>query len=371
MIICCGEALIDMLQVSVRGIGDVFTLYPGGSPYNTAITIGKLGVPVKFLGRISDDSFGEILVNRLKKNSVGDELVKRSGQNTTLAFVKHEKTREAQYIFYSEGTADRSLQLDDLPAKLPFDTKCILFGSIAMTMEPIATTLESFILREGSRKNTDQMDGAPVISFDPNIRPFMIKDKAAYTSRFEKWLAASTIAKISSEDFKFIYPRLDPEKALQKVLTMGPWLVICTLGPKGAVALLRRNDGSVIKAAAPGVSVKVTDTVGAGDTFHGAFLAWLEMKGKMSRSALASLSENDLYNALLFANKAAAINCSRPGVAPPGRKEIDGLKVPESKTKAPAAKAAPVKKTAPGKTAPAAKAAPAKTAPAKKAAKKK
>ena len=353
MIICCGEALIDMVRTPVPGSGDSFLPLPGGSPYNTAIAIGRLGVPVKFLGRFSTDFFGETLIKRLRENRVGDDLIIRANQNSTLAFVKLEKAKDPQYIFYTEGTADRSFKTEDLPPKLPIDTRCILFGSISMTMEPIASSIEALILREGTRKSADQMDGAPILSFDPNIRPFMIKDKAAYIERFEKWIAASTIAKISSGDFEFIYPKLDAEKALQKILAMGPRLAICTLGNKGALAILRRNDGSVTKVRAPVVALSVVDTIGAGDTFHGAFLSWLEMKGKMSRSALVNLSETELYDALFFANKAASIVCSRRGAEPPTKREVDNLKIPEQKagaktaaSKKPAAKK-PAEKPAP------------------------
>jgi len=347
MIICCGEALIDMARASVRGLGNIFTPFPGGSPYNTAIAIGKLGVPVKFLGQISTDYFGELLFKKLQKCHVGEELIRRSGKNSTLAFVELDKVKGPQYIFYAEGTADCSLQLSDLPQKLPADTKCIAFGSISMILEPMSSTIESFILREGIRKSTDQVDGAPVISLDPNIRPFLIKDKSAYIGRLEKWAAASTIVKMSSDDSMFIYPKLDPEKALQKVIAMGPRLAICTLGSKGALALLRRNDGSVTKVSAPIVSLPVADTIGAGDTFHGAFLAWLEMKEKMSRSALVNLSESELYDAIFFANKAASIVCTRKGAEPPSRKEVEALKVPKEKEAAkakPSAAAKPVKK---------------------------
>jgi fructokinase len=196
MIICCGEALIDMVRAPVPGLGEGFLPLPGGSPYNTAIAIGRLGVPIKFLGRFSTDFFGEMLVKRLRDNHVGDDLIIRSGQNSSLAFVKPEKGKDPRYVFYTEGTADRSFRVEDLPPKLPADTRCILFGSISMSMEPIASAIEALILREGSRKSADQMDAAPVISFDPNIRPFMIKDRGAYIERFDKWIAASTITKI-------------------------------------------------------------------------------------------------------------------------------------------------------------------------------
>jgi len=334
MIICCGEALIDMVRTPVPGQGHAFLPLPGGSPYNTAIAIGRLGRPVKFFGRFSTDFFGEILVKRLKDNRVGDDLIIRAAQNSTLAFVKLEKNKDPQYVFYAEETADRSLTIEDLPSELPAQTSCIHFGSIAMTMEPIASTIEAFILREGTRKSADQMDGAPVLSFDPNIRTFMIKDHDAYIARFEKWIAAATIAKISSSDFQFLYPKLEAEKALQKILAMGPRLAICTLGTKGALALLRRNDGSVTRISVPAVSLPVVDTIGAGDAFHGALLSWLDMKGKMSRSSLVSLSEGELYDALFFAVRAAAIVCSRRGAESPTKKEIESLTIPEKKTSA-------------------------------------
>jgi len=342
MIICCGEALIDMVPVPISGTAGGFVPLPGGSPFNTAVAIGRMGVPVKFLGRISTDFFGEMLIKRLKDNRVSDDLITRAAQNSTLAFVKLLKNKEPQYVFYTEGTADRSFSLEDLPQKLPGDTNCIVFGSISMTMEPIASAIEALILKEGTRKSTDQMDGAPLISFDPNIRTFMIKNRSAYIERFEKWVAASTIVKFSSGDFSFIYPKLEADKVLKKTISMGPRLAIMTLGTKGAMALLRRNDGSVIRVSTPAVNLPVVDTIGAGDAFHGAFLSWLELKGKMSRSALINLSETELNAALSFASKAAALVCSRQGADPPSRREVESLKLsePAAKSKAPAKKPA-------------------------------
>jgi fructokinase len=329
-----------MVPARIKGKGVIFSPYPGGSPFNTAIAIGKLGVPVAFLGKVSTDFFGEAIMKRLETHHVGGELVVRSPQNSTLAFVKLARGKEPQYVFYTEGTADRSLTVEELPKRLPADTRCILFGSIAMTMEPVSTAIETFILQENALSG--QGKEGPVISFDPNVRPFLIADKKAYVNSFEKWAAASTIAKISAADFEFIYPGLAIEKALQKILTMGPRLVIATLGNKGAVALLRRNDGSVTRAAAPVVALPVVDTIGAGDAFHGAFLSRLELKEKMSRHQLAALSEAELYDALFFANKAASIVCSRAGAEPPTVREVERLKPPP-----PRAKKAPEPKTPP------------------------
>ncbi|MDR3248036.1 MAG: carbohydrate kinase [Treponema sp.] len=325
MILGCGEALIDMVPKTTKlpGAENEETLYLpclGGSPFNTAIAAVRQNVPVGFLGRFSRDFFGESLVGHLTGNGVSPDFIIRTGEHTTLAFVKLDAGGKAQYVFYTEGSADRSLEIADLPAKLPDDVRCIFFGSIAMTMEPVASTIEHFIKSEAERPN------GPVISLDPNIRPFMIPDPAAFTTRFELWLSRTGILKISEEDFDFIYPGLGLEKSLARSLEKGPTLAVSTLGAKGVLGWLKKKDGSVLKVSAPVVEVPIVDTIGAGDTFHGAFLAWLERKGRMSRAGIESLSEAELYDALFFANKAASLVCSRQGANPPTLAETEALK---------------------------------------------
>jgi len=318
MIVCCGEAVIDMVQTNVPELGEVFLPLPGGCSYNTSIAISRLGTPAAFLGRLSTNFFGEILIKRLRENNVRGDLIIRSDQNSILAFVKIEKGKDPQYAFYDEETSDRFLLPEDLKP-LPMETTCIVFGSISMTMEPIASTIEKLILKESEKKSI-------VIAFDPNIRPIMIKDRDAYIKRFEKWVGASTIAKISSEDFEFIFPDTEPEEALMKILDLGSRLAIATLGQNGAIAMLRHADGSVIRVTTTAAQIpEVADTVGAGDTFHGAFLAWLQQHGKMLNNAIANLSEGDLHDALVFANKAAAIVCTRHGAEPPSMEEVEKL----------------------------------------------
>jgi fructokinase len=315
VILCIGEAVIDLIHADIVDMGQAFLPMPGGCAYNTSIAIGRLGVPVLFLGRISKNFFGEMQARRLRENNVNDTLLIRCGQNPVLAFIKTEEGKDPQYAFYEEGTSDRSLSPEELPAQLPENTACIVFGSISVVMEPIGSTIETFIL--GEARST-------VTAFDPNIRPFLIKDRNAYLRRFEKLSSASTIVKISLEDYEYISPNSKPQEALKKLIDIGTRLAIITLGPKGAQAMLRRNDGSIISAAAQGINVPhIADTVGAGDTFHGAFLAWLEQRGKLSHNAIADLSENDLFNTLVFANKAAAFVCGRHGAQPPYMKEVE------------------------------------------------
>jgi len=313
MILCIGEAVIDLFHTTAQGLGEVFAPLPGGCAYNTSIAINRLGTPSAFIGRISNSFFGDLQIKRLRENNVRDDLVIRCEQNTILAFIKVEEGKEPQYAFYEEGTADKLLLPEHLP-QLPSDAKCIVFGSISMAMEPIASTIEELILKEARQK---------VIAFDPNIRPFIIKDRQAYLKRFEKLTSASTIVKISMEDFEFIQPNSRPEKALEKLTAAGTRLAIITLGPDGALAMLRRDDGSVIKTDAGGIYVpNLIDTVGAGDTFLGAFLAFLEKRDKLTHNGIANLSGDELKSALVFANKAASIVCSRRGAEPPVYGEV-------------------------------------------------
>jgi fructokinase len=316
VILCVGEAVIDLIQTDIEGTGRAFLPVPGGCAYNTSIAIGRLGSPVSFFGRISKNFFGDTQVKRLRENNVNDSLLLRCEQNPVLAFIKTEEGQDPEYAFYEEGTSDRALSPEELPAQLPQDTDCVVFGSISVVMEPSGSTIESFILAEAAR--------SAVTAFDPNIRPFVIKDRSAYLKRFEKLSAASTIVKISSEDYKYIDAASQPKEALENLTGMGTRLAIITLGAQGAQAMLRRSDGSVTEVSAPGIDVpRVADTVGAGDTFHGALLAWLEQRGKLSRNAIAELDENDLFSALVFANRAAAFVCGKHGAQPPYLNELE------------------------------------------------
>ena len=320
MVLCCGEALIDMIPVALEGGKGGFEPCPGGSPYNTAIAIARLEVPAAFLGRFSTDFFGEILIQRLRQNRVSGNFIVRSGEHTTLAFVKLEHGEEPQYVFYTEGSADRSLSPGDIPPALPPEVRGLLFGSISLTMEPAASVIESLIRREAARG-----DAGPLISLDPNVRPFMIPDREAYVKRFEGWAALANIAKVSALDYDFIYPGLGLEPSMERILNLGPCLAVSTLGPKGALALLKRPQGGLLRVTAPVADLPVADTIGAGDTFHGALLAWLERHDKLSRPALAALTEAELYDALLFANRAASLVCSRKGAEPPHLAELENL----------------------------------------------
>ncbi len=309
MILCCGEALIDMLPGRDSKGKRAFLPVPGGSPYNTAIAIARLETEVTFLGKISSDFFGEILVNNLKRNNVDTNFIVRSENNTTLAFVNKREDGSAEYAFYNENSADRNLRENEIPLKFSSNVKCIEYGSISLLMEPGSKTIENLIVREYNSR---------VISFDPNIRAGLIRDRDDYLSLFNRMIQHSHIVKISDEDVRWVYPDLNLEDAALRLLEAGPLVVIVTMGSEGAFALTRKG-----KVDVEALEVSVSDTVGAGDTFHAAFLAFLHEKNLMSKEILEEIGLDTLEESLRFSIRASSITCSRPGADPPFKSEME------------------------------------------------
>ena len=302
MILSAGEALIDMLpRTSTQGEPS-FAPYAGGAVMNTAIALGRLGSEAGFLTGLSSDLMGDVLRLTLAASKVDVGLSVVSSRPTTLAFVKL-TDGHASYFFYDENTAGRMLTIADMPA-LPASVTAYFTGGIWLAVEPCGSALEAMLLREAPKR---------VAMLDPNVRPTFVTDRAAYTARIDRMVAASDIVKMSDEDAEWLYGKADPLALLAK----GPKVVLMTEGAKGASAYTARGKVSV---AAP--KITVADTVGAGDTFNAGFLAALDRAGLLSKAAVATLSDDALQGALSLGVRAAAITCSRPGANPPWANEL-------------------------------------------------
>lgn len=224
MIVPCGEALVDFTPLRC-GEAHGYRPRPGGSPANVAVALARLEAPAGFLGRLSRDAFGRLLRHYLADNRVDLRYVRDGPEPSTLAFIHVPEGGEPEFAFYGEGTADRHLLPRDLPDAFPPDVGAIHVGSIALVLEPIATTLEGLIRRERR---------ARLISLDPNVRPSLIRDPAAYRGRLEGWLAAADIVKVSRADLAWLYPGAAPERSARRWRALGPAAVVVTLGPDGA-----------------------------------------------------------------------------------------------------------------------------------------
>jgi len=306
MILCCGEALIDMLpRVTDRG-EPAFSPYPGGAVFNTALALGRLGAPTGFFCGLSSDMFGTQLADHLAASGVSTQLCPRIERPTTLAFVTL-KDGQARYAFYDENTAMRMLEPADLPA-MDSAVQALFFGGISLVSEPCGTAFEALARREAPSR---------VIMLDPNIRPGFIRDEQGYRARLKRMIALSDIIKISDEDLSWLMPEHPEGAAIAALRAEGPALVLVTRGARGAEA----HHGAGV-AKVPAVPVEVVDTVGAGDTFNAGFLAALERANTLDRQSLRALSPDMIHAALTLANRAASVAAGRAGANPPYMKDL-------------------------------------------------
>lgn len=308
MILCCGEALIDMIPEPAVSGTEGYVPRAGGAIFNTAIGLGRLGCEVGLLSGVSTDQFGEQLISELHASNVEVNHVIRADRPTTLAFVKL-TDGQASYSFFDENSAGRMITHTDLPANID-GISALFLGGISLACEPGAETYTSFAKQYAN-------DCAVVL--DPNIRPSFITDEARFRRRIEDMLKLADIVKISDEDLDWIIPDSDMlEDKIAQVLALGPSIVILTRGADGAQAWL--PNGETVFVASQ--KVDVFDTVGAGDTFNAGVLASLAAADLLTKEAVCTITALQLENALRFGTKVAAINVGRAGANPPWRAEI-------------------------------------------------
>lgn len=308
MILCCGEALIDMIAEPTVSGSRGFVPHSGGAVFNTAVALGRLGAPAGLLTGLSSDMFGQQLADALQTSHVDASHVIRSDRPTTLAFVQLEDGH-ASYNFVDENSAGRMLTPEDMPKQLPA-ASALYFGGISLACEPCADAYAALLERHGADR---------AVMLDPNIRPGFIKDQTRYRTRLNRMIAQSDIVKVSDEDLDWIVP--GPETLAEKVpllLQTGPSVVIVTRGSDGASGYLA--DGS--ETSVPVKAVEVVDTVGAGDTFNAGVLAELDRTGRLTKSNLRTLGQDDLRAALAKGADVAAITVSRAGANPPWAHEL-------------------------------------------------
>ena len=301
MIICCGEALIDMLPRETPAGEAAFAPYAGGAVFNTAIALGRLGSDVQFFCGLSSDLFGEQLRSVLADSKVDSSPSHISDRPTTLAFVRL-TNGHATYAFYDENTAGRMLTAADLP---DISADALFFGGISLVVEPCGEAYKALMLREAPTR---------LIMIDPHIRPGFITDEAAYRARLNAMLAVADIVKISDEDLTWLTGNADGSSLLNGSATQ---VVLMTKGAEGATVITRRGQLDV-----PAIKATVVDTVGAGDTFNAGFLAGLDQAGLLSKDGVANASDDQLRTAAALGAQSSAITVARAGANPPWAHEL-------------------------------------------------
>jgi fructokinase len=302
VIVVAGEALIDLVvspdgQVAAR---------PGGSPFNAARGLARLGAETVFLARLARDRFGRLLADRLAADGVTIGVPEPSSRPSTLAIATLDQAGNADYAFYLDGTAGADLEYAALRKALSADASALHVGDLGLVMEPIGAAIERLI--------RDDVPASTLVLLDPNCRPSAVTDHAAYRRRVGFLAGRADVVKASTEDLAYLYPGAPPEEAARALLDGGAALVLVTDGPRPARAF---RPGAVLSEEVPPVTV--VDTIGAGDAFGGGFLAWWTAHGL----GQAELGRDDLVrNALKAATAAGALTCTRPGADPPTLAEL-------------------------------------------------
>lgn len=301
VIVVGGEALIDLI---LHPDGRL-TAVPGGGPYNTARTIGRLGVPVAFVGGLSTDRFGRRLHDGLVADGVDDGLATITAMPTTLAVAELDPVGVATYRFYLDVTSAAAVGPAGIPSLAGRAVTAVHVGTLGLVVEPLAAAMEALVA------------GAPddaVVMLDPNSRPTATPDRAAYVDRVDRLLRRADVVKVSADDLAFLRPGQEPAAAVADLLGRGPGVVLWTDG--GGVVQIVTERG---RTAVSPPRVPVVDTVGAGDAFGGGFLASWIGSGH-GRAEIAS--DEALLSATLQAIRVAAFTCTRAGAEPPTAQEL-------------------------------------------------
>lgn len=272
---------------------------------NVAVAAARLGAPTAFVGRVSVDSLGQLLMKHMVDSGVDVSLVERGPEPTAKAIVSLYPS--PSFEFDAEGTAEANLTNADL-STLPPGPHIVHGGTFGMYRGRTATTLAQLVEAKPG-----------LISLDPNVRPSIVDDRAEWDYWHQRWLDETSLYRCSDEDLAWIAPGRSADSFAAELIESGVEAVIVTRGADGCEIFT-----ATWKDQRTSSSVDVIDTVGAGDTFTGAVLCGLNERDIISRDALKSADRAALIAVIDNALAAAAVVCGREGADPPSRHEISG-----------------------------------------------
>jgi len=302
-----GEAIIDLVP------GDqprTFHAVPGGSPYNVAIGLARLGHRTTLMARLADNAFGRLLREHARAEGIGLTAAPRAAEPATLAVVSLDARAQASYDFYVEGTADWQWRAEEI-RRAPAGTAVLHFGSLASWTPPgNARIIE---LADQLRDRGDVL-----VSYDPNVRPGLLADPGHGRRMIERAVRLAHLVKASSDDIAWLYPDQRPGEVAGHWLRLGATVVVITASADGADAFTAR--GAPVHRPAPDITV--VDTVGAGDSFTAGLIGSLIRRDQYAPSALAQCPADQLAGALDDAILVASLNCQRRGNDPPTTADV-------------------------------------------------
>ncbi len=313
MFVVGGESLIDLVPVPQKQDGVILMeAHQGGSPYNCAIALARLGNESGFLCPVSQDGFGDYLAAPLKKAGVKLLLGERVKEPTSLAVVTLNERGQARYEFYR--AADRAFDIDKMILSLPGDLKLYQIGGFC-AIEPNDAQIWEQVARAAAQKGA-------TLSIDPNIRPSLVNDFDAYKKRLNRFFDLVHLIKLSVEDLEALDPALSVEHHAEMLLGRPNCrLVIVTDGENGSKAFGKqaRTSAGIYHPPLFG------DTVGAGDALMAGVLTILGERDDLTPDRLGQLDQGALDKILRFGAVVAGLNCAQKGSHPPSRADVDKI----------------------------------------------
>lgn len=310
-----GEALIDFIPDKKGCEFDEVTGFSpalGGAPANVCGAFSKLGGKSEMITQLGNDPFGHKILKELKANGIGTEHITLSDKaNTCLAFVSLAKDGNRTFSFYRNPSADMLYESENLNKSWFENAFALHFCSVSLVDSPMKLAHEKAI--EYAKANN------ALISFDPNLRFALWKDKEKLRNVIWDFIPKCDIIKISDEEVKFICGTDDTEKATQLLFDKGVKLILFTCGKDGAYAYTKK-----VRAFAKSKKVSAVDTTGAGDAFSGSFLYSLYKDG-INTYSIEALDKTTLEKYLEFSNNYCGMSVTKKGAIPsyPTLNEID------------------------------------------------
>ena len=274
-VIGIGETVLDILFKNDQPQKAV----PGGSTFNSIVSLGRAGVPCAMVTDVGGDHIGDIICNYLKNNGVSSEYVCRHENvksHITLAFL--DENNDAQYVFYKDHAA---VSLD---SKLPKICKedVVLFGSF-FAINPVIRPVVRGLLR-------DARNAGAWLYYDVNFRKNHIAELPDILPNIEENMSLANVVRGSMEDFGYIYDLHDGEAIYERVRCYCDTLIL-TDGAK--TIRVYTTDGC---ETYPVQQIETVSTVGAGDNFNAGYIyAMLQgLHDQASRIAMAQRWSQDV-----------------------------------------------------------------------------
>jgi len=300
--VVAGEAIVDLIARSDGSFAPAL----GGSPWNLARALGRLGSQVAYVTPLSTDTFGEQFFNALLESRV-EFAGKRSELPSCLALVHIQPDGSPAYRFYREGVADRDYSPESVKKHVAGPQTVFHIASLAL-FPPDGYAWAGF-LGELNQQGI-------CTSVDVNVRRLPGADNGAYTELLLRVMPQARVLKVSDEDLQQLGLGHDPLHAARTLLNDTTQVVLLTRGSLGAWCLTAEGAWHE-----PAPNTPVCDTVGAGDCSYAGFLHALDAAGAFNPPWRVPTAQT-LQNALVLASRCAAFNLRQQGCQPAWQQEL-------------------------------------------------